>query len=368
MTDRKLTVILALTAGLPNLAHAQMRFGLPAAPGTPVLLGPVLGPAMTLSPTVAPLSGLPGVAPLSLGTPLTLNPVAGLTPARAIAAPAASAEAGALATGGAEVRKATSRGNLQALAASVAPKGKAAGTAKAMDALRAGFDAGRAAEPGGVSWFGGEIDPRIARAVQTMGGSAVGLSIYQEIYKNYGSTLRLETDRDPSANYDARLTWRGDQPVIQVTETLLNRESDEFAAAKIARAMAELYYKDFPASAEREYLTHAAMNQTFAELTGSGTRNWWDARKDRWEDGRSHVQAHYGSWKESLQLRKDRRQPVQDSTYFRWLGNGKASLSDLHNRGTISWSTYNQMSRYFDGIIQSQTSWLSNTGRWWSNP
>lgn len=367
MTDRKLTVILALAAGLPNAAHAQTRFGLPAAPGTPVIVGPVMTPALTLTPAVTPLSGLSSVAPLSLGTPLTLAPVAGLTPARAAALPVASG-AGPLATGAAPSRKATSRGNLRALAASVAPKGRNAGTAKTMDALRAGFDAGRAAEPGGVSWFGGDIDPRISRAVQAMGGSAVGLSIYQEIYRNYAATLRLETDRDPSASYDARLTWRGDQPVIQVTDTLLSRESDQFAAAKIAKAMAELYYKDFPASAEREYLTHAAMNQTFAELTGSGTNNRWDSRRDRWEDGRSHVQAHYGSWKESLQLKHDRYQKIQSSTYFKWLGNGKASLEDLYNRGSLSWSQYNQMKDYFDGVVRSQTDWLRNTGRWWSNP
>lgn len=363
--DRKLTVIFAL-ATAPSLAFAQARVVLPPVPGGPIL--PIVAPVLNLTPTLTTLQVAPGGI-LTPAAPLTLAPAAGLRLAPAAGIVTAVGGPAGLATGGQAKEKVTARGNLQALATSVAPKGRAAGSSKVMDGLRIGFDAGRAAEPGSVS-FGGDIDPRIARAVGAMAGSAVGLSIYQEVYNKHAATLRLETDTAWNANYDARLVWRGNAPVIQVTETLLNRESDAFIASKIAKAMAEVYYKDFPASAEREYLVHAAMIQTFADLTGSGTGNRWDDRSDRWKDGRSETQAHYASWKESLQLKNDRGQDIQNSTYFRWIGgqNGQMSLWDQLRLGRISRSAYNQMSSYFNSVTRSETDWLRNTGRWWSNP
>lgn len=364
--DLKLTVLFALAAA-PSLAHAQARVVLPPVPGV-TAVPMIVAPALTLLPTLTPPQVAPGGL-LAPAAPLTLSPAAGLQLAPAARVLAAEGGPAGLASAGRSKERVTARGNLQALATSVAPKGQAAGHSKVIDGLRIGFDAGRAAEPGSVS-FGGDIDPRISRAVRAMAGSAVGLSIYQGVYNKHAATLRLETDAASNASYDARLVWRGNAPVIQVTETLLKRESDAFIASKIAKAMAEVYYKGFPASAEREYLVHAAMIQTFADLTGSGTGNRWDDRADRRNDGRSETQAHYASWKESLQLKNEWAQDIQNSTYFRWLGgqNNQPTLRDRYNRGSISRNTYYQMNHYFDSVTRSETDWLRNSGRWWSNP
>ncbi len=361
--ERRLTPIaLALSVIMPALANAQMKFVptvIPGGIGLPP--APVTGSVMPIAPNV--MTGMTTIVSpkTTLTTPLTLVPTAGLLRAKAgvVGLAGGNAKSESLAT------PVTMKGRLQQLATAVTPKPGA--VSKDADvSLQRFWSAGAiaAAEPDFLSFGGGNVDSRIATALKTIGGSAIGLSIYREIYNKYGGTLQLRVDNNPSATYDAKTTFEGSNPVITVTDNLLRRESAEFAGSYITREMAHLYYSAFPASVERDYLADSAMVRTYAETTGSN--NWrWDTRRDRYESGRYAMQSFFQSWREASNDYYARGRNIQDSPFFRYLqGNGGKTLEQQYYAGTISATTYRQMSDYFRQMAQSENDWLrGNEGR-----
>ncbi|MBI5200944.1 MAG: hypothetical protein HY925_05105 [Elusimicrobia bacterium] len=359
-------IALALAVVMPAVANAQVSKFVPiVVPGTLGLPpAPVTGPAMTLSPNLSVLPTVSGKSVLAnptVASPLAINPILvpkRLPPVNPLAVSGA-AKAEAPANG------VTMQARLQNLASSVAPKPGV--VAKDADVSLQKFwsqGAIAAAEPDFRMFGGGNLDPRIGTALQTMGRSAVGLSIYREIYNKYGGSLQLRVDNDPSATYDARTTFEGPNPVITVTDNLLRRESAEFASSYIAREMAHLYYSAFPASVERDYLANSAMVRTYAELTSSNNR-WWDTRRDRWQDGRYSMQSFFKSWREASVDYYARGRNIQESPFFRYLqGGSNRTLEQLYYDGRIDAGTYRQMSDYFRQMARSEYDWLrGNEGR-----
>lgn len=389
--DRRLyTVVLALAAGIPQSAFAQTRMVVAPLPVAAVPVAPI-GAALKLAPGMA---GAPALRLPTVGVSPTLAPVAGvrLSPAAAPLALPAAAPGGAVAAGrvaagrgaiaprhagsgvapagakaGAAAQAVTARGSLGNLAATVAPKDAAAAPAAALDGLRRFFDAGAgaAADEIGAMSFSGYLDPRVSNALEALGRTAVGLSVYREIYNKYGGTLQLRVDSDPNASYDTRLVWEGGNPVIQLSDKLVRRESREFVASFIAREMAQLYYGSFPESVERDYLAHSVLVRSYAEMTNSDIRGgWWDTRRDRWQNGRYAMQSYYGSWKEAVNDYFRRGGRIQDSPFFRFLqGSNGRTLEQLYHSGSINYQTYGQMSDYFRQIAQSEVDWIGSTGR-----
>lgn len=355
MKRRLSPVALALAFAFPAVAGAQMKFTptpvIPGVIGLPPV--PVTGAAMTLAPNVMTQATL-AMPKTTLATPLTLVPAAGLSRAK----PGAVAGAGAQTPAGAAV---TMKGRLQQLASSVSPKPGAVSRNAGVSLQRFWTAGAQAAAEPDFMMFGGNLDPRIATSLQTLGHSAVGLSIYQNIHNKYGGSLQLRVDNNPSATYDARVSFEGSNPVITVTDNLLRRESAEFAGSFIAREMAQLYYGSFPASVERDYLAHSAMVRTYAEITGSNN-NWWDRRRDRYQDGRYAMQSFFQSWREASNDYYARGRNIQDSPFFRYLqGNGGQTLEQQYYAGTITPGTYREMSDYFRQMGQAEYDWLRNS-------
>lgn len=338
---------LAPLAGISGLSPARMpMLSQPAGLSLPApTMNPTLAPALT--PTIRPLPALTVASPaLSIGAQ------------NAMPAQTLKGETGAaLSKTGAEIIQ-------------------AAGRPGAEDAFGATLDR-LFDSPGGPG--GGKAsfrspdqleDARINQALGLLGRSSVGASVYREIYNRWGSRLTIHVDNDPRASYDSRLIEDAQAPKIFLTESLL-RESPEAVAAYIARAMAHLYYAEFPESAERSYMAYGVMVRTFAEITDSGlnsTGGWWDTARDQRSGGAYAIQRYYGSWKEAAQSGDPRY-----SAFFRFLQTGddsqtgpnaKLSLLDQYYRGLIDYTTYWRMTRYFNQITRSETQWLNDTGRW----
>jgi len=218
-------------------------------------------------------------------------------------------------------------------------------------------------------------DRRIQAALKTLGRSRIGLDLYQNVYKRYGSNLGIRVDDDPSASYDARILRENGRPILLLSEKLVDKESSEFIAAVIAREFTELYLESFPASTERVYLGYGNMVRVFAELTESGMARygyWWNTGKDQRQGDAYTAQRFYGSWREAVELQAGGGKAV-DSAFFRFLRDrdnadsdprARQSLYDQYRAGVISYDEFRRMTDYFDAYVRDESAWLANTGRW----
>lgn len=355
---------LAAAVVLAPAAHAQYNRVPGAARVLPAMSLPA---AAVLSPLRAPTLGALAAPSLRPSAPV-LAPMASPIAAPAVGLPAAAALPAA------PVAKAPVSDSLSGIVSAVdAAKAGPSGVERAGLTLGNFFDAGGFGRGSGPEAFrppDGREDRRINAALQALGRSPVGLSVYQHVYQKHGSALSIKVDDDRNASYDARLVREDGRPVLYLTESLVNGPV-EATAAFIAREFADLYFEDFPVSAERAYMSYGVMTRTFAEMTNSDLASngyAWDHSRDRYDGGAYVLQRYYGSWKEATQSRDPRA-----SAFFRFLQSiddsnadprAKLSLRQQYDRGLISYSTYRQMRDYFDGIVRSEVDWLGNTGRW----
>lgn len=352
---------LAAAFALAPAAHAQYLRAPAQLRAVPMLAMPA---APAFSPLRAPTLGALA-APSMLPAAPVLSP-----PAASLAAPAGGMPAAALPE--APTAKAPVSDSLSGIVSAVdAAKAGPSGVERAGLTLSNFFDAaGGGSGPQAFRPPDGREDRRINAALQALGRSPVGLSVYQHVYQKHGSALSIKVDDDRNASYDARLKFEDGRPVLYLTESLVNGPA-EATAAFIAREFADLYFESFPASAERAYMSYGVMTRAFAEMTNSDLASngyAWDHSRDRYDGGAYVLQRYYGSWKEATQSGDPRA-----SAFFRFLQSiddsnidprAKLSLRQQYDRGLISYSTYRQMRDYFDGIVRSEVDWLGNTGRW----
>ncbi|MFH2201973.1 MAG: hypothetical protein ABIJ96_02555 [Elusimicrobiota bacterium] len=220
----------------------------------------------------------------------------------------------------------------------------------------------------------GPEDRRINRALARLADSPVGLDLYTYVYQNYN--LEIMVDDDRNASYDARLDRGSGRDILYLTRSLVNNESKEVVAAYIAREMSDLYFETFPESAERGYMAYSNMVRVFAELTDSGLArygHWWDTGKDQRVDGAYAMERYYGSWKEAVHDYYYAGRSIQRSPFFGFLKQsddsnaGSAShrsLSERYRRGEITYRRYYEMKDYFKRMVDSETEWIGDTGRW----
>ncbi len=218
-------------------------------------------------------------------------------------------------------------------------------------------------------------DRRIDAAFRRLMESPIGLDMYTYIYENYGDSMEIKVDDSRGADYDARLVYERGIPVIQLTESLVDNESSEMIAAYVARELTELYMRDFPESAERNYMAFSNMGRVFAELTDSGRSRygyWWDTGKDK-HSGEAYVmERFYGSWKEAVTDNYNYGKRIQDSPFFKYLKewggdnigrDSKLTLWQLYRRGRITGRKYREMRDYINQFVDTEQSWLNDTGR-----
>lgn len=295
--------------------------------------------------------------------------VRGVPPAVEAAAPVAASLPAVPAEGKPAVRTLESAGK------DIAEARKAKNHSAFGDRLKGLFDgtSRRAAAPVSIEDFrmpDWSEDRRINRALRRLADSSIGVDLYKYVDANH--SLEILVDDDHSADYDARLEKRDGRTILYLTENLVDRESPEAVAAYIAREMSELYFESFPASAERTYMGYSNMVRVFAELTNSGRAAnyyWWDTDLDQWKEGAYAMRRYYGSWKEAV---TDYGRDAARSPFFRWLESGdgvktdpaaRRSLYARYRAGEISSETYREMGRYFDSIRESESRWLTGTGR-----
>lgn len=260
------------------------------------------------------------------------------------------------------------------------PGKREAGVAAAQSTLGRMFDGAGRSRPGAVStkdfrppsW---SEDRAINKAIARLSQSPIGADIYKYVYDNHRD-LRILVDDDKSAVYDARLDQRSGKPVIYLTEALVRKQSAEVVAAYLAREMSDLYFAAFPASAERGYMAYSNMVRAYAELTNSGQasrRYWWDTGRDQWTGEAYAMQRYYGSWKEAVADYQHQGRDIRNSPFFRFLQGrddsnadplSKLSLPELYRQGKITWARYQEMNTYYAQFLGSETSWLSQSGRW----
>lgn len=380
-----LAVLLASPAAAgPFTAAAPVgRSALPLPPGmffSPALspsLAPLVTPSFLVTPSAVSLTSVlpsPALPTLTPALPAAVRPLA-IAAAMPAAAAAPQAAASAKAAG------AVVRASLAETAGAIAqskPSQRHGAASAASNALFDGMKARSAVN--GVAAFSRppdwSEDRRINAAIAKLNESSVGRDIYANIYQNHPG-LRIVVDDAPGANYDARLTRdAAGRPILNLTESLVDRQSAETVAAYMAREMSDLYFESFPASAERGYLSYSNMARVFAELTGSGLRSngyWWNTSKDQYSDGRYAMQSYYGSWREAVIENATIRKDIRDSAFFQFLQGrddsntdprAKLSLYQQYRRGLITRATYNEMNNYFFTFAASESNWLNNSGRW----
>jgi len=370
----RLALVAALFVAAP--AHAG-----PAAVAALTRSALPLPPGMLFMPTLTNLS-TPRFAltPSPVAFQATLPMVPMLTPTLPrIALPSVAVALPALAAPAAVAAQAPVRAALAETVRSIADAKPAQRPAAAQAAAASMFDgmksrgAVNAVEPQRTpDWW---EDQRINRAIELLNTSPIGRDLYAQIYQNHRD-LRIQIDETPGANYDARLVRDGGQKVLYLTKALANTQSAEVVAAYLAREMSDLYFESFPSSAERGYMAYSNMTRVFAELTGSGLARqgyWWNRSKDQRVDGTYAMERYYGSWREAVQQDYSGRTRLRDSAFFNFLkgrddsnpeGRAKLSLREQYDRGLISYSTYQEMDRYFSTIVGSEVNWLNGSGRW----
>jgi len=218
-------------------------------------------------------------------------------------------------------------------------------------------------------------DRRINRALRTLYDSETGGALYDDIRRNH-SELKIRVDTDRESYYDARMRWEDGSPVLYLTESLVDNDSKEVVAAYIAREFTDLYFNDFPASAELNYLAHGSMLRVFAELTDSGMERynyWWDQSKDQRVGNSYAMESYYSSWKQAAYDRARYGTSIGRSEFFEYLKDQDISNKDPNSRktvrqhyrdGNITYSQYRDFTRQFDELTEAESSWFGNTGRW----
>lgn len=347
------------------------RMSVSVAPSLKATLAPALSVAPGLNAALAPASA-------RFSGPAAAASPAAAAPAQLRALPAPPGTPAARAQGrAAAAGKAPMRGALAQTGERLARKsGLGAVLGKLFDGfgdlMNASFvDGPEAARP--PDW--GE-DQRIERAFRRLSDSAVGKDLYAYVYNQYGATLKLRVDDAPGAKYEARLAWENGQPVIYLAESMVDRQSPEVAAAYLARELSEAYFKDFPESADRNYMSFSNMVRVYAELTDSGLSrygHWWDTGRDQWTGDAYAMQRYYGSWKEAVAEQSRGGKAVRSSAFFeflrQWGGDNlgqdsRLTLTQLYRSGRISYAKYREMNEYFQQFVGSEESWFSQTGRW----
>jgi hypothetical protein len=128
----------------------------------------------------------------------------------------------------------------------------------------------------------------------------------------------------------------------------------------MTRELADLYYRNFPASAERGYLSYAAMLQTFAE-----TARAWEPDLER----------YFLSWKDAVKNHYYRRYPrLEDSPFFRDFlmtvddsnaePAAKLTIAEQYRRRMMTLGEYHANESYIRALHQSHVDWLRGRG-WW---
>ncbi len=354
----------AFAVGAPRLAPTRvLPLGSLRAPM--ILAGPTALAPMSL--TNAGLNLAPRVALPTVVAPMVAGPSVSLP---LPAAPGISALAGP----SAESQELGSKGVLSRATREV---GLAITAGKPVETpLNALFDAAAGPSALDIRPPDGSEDRRINRALQALGNTPVGLSVYRAVYQKYGANLTIRVDDDRNASYDARVSRENGRPVLDLTESLVDNNSAEAVAAYIAREMADLYYEDFPVSAERGFLSYSVMVRAYAEMTNSDLSAYgyaWDTQRDQKASGTPVIQRYYGSWKTAVQdTGRGWGQSIQQSEFFRFIQTrddsnieprSKLSLRQQYDRGLISRSQYNEMIGYFNSITRSEIQWISDSGR-----
>jgi hypothetical protein len=405
MSKTSLGLLSAVSLLLPAVSPAAARVVVGAAARSATIAPAPLGAFR--APLVSPRAGAPTlIAPslnLEAGLPASLpvlqEGLAVKAPPAAHAAPAAVKTArtavvprafkplpgvtreGKTASPSPINRKSPVRGSLETEANSAAPLAK-----KGLAGAR--FEAGRLFDGTGrlgrlvnaadaQAWRNPDWseDRRINRALSALYDSETGGALYNDIRRNHDNLrIRIDTDRD--AYYDARMRWEDGKPVLYLTESLVDNESKEAVAAYIAREFTDLYFLDFPASVELNYLAHGSMLRVFAELTDSGLERygyWWDRNKDQRVGNAYAFESYYDSWKKAAYNHARYGTDIRRSEFYRYLRdddvsnkdpNSKKTVRDHYRDGTLSYSQYRRFSREFSDLTEAEASWFGDTGRW----
>jgi hypothetical protein len=159
--------------------------------------------------------------------------------------------------------------------------------------------------------------------------------------------------------------------VLQLTEELVDRAPSYAVAAYIVRELSDLYYRDYPLSLERGYMSYSNMVRAFAELTNSGMRAydfaWAETYDHRNSGGRLIIKTYYDSWRSAAVS-----QLPQESDFFAFLKRhddsnveaaSKLSILERFQRGDISYPQYLQRQREFERLAREERAWLDSTGR-----
>ena len=126
----------------------------------------------------------------------------------------------------------------------------------------------------------------------------------------------------------------------------------------MVRELADAYYRSFPASAERGFLSYAAMVQTYAETARA------------WEPD---VQRYFESWRDAVKGVDEGRYPsLPYSPFFRDFlttiddsntePRAKLTLREQYLRGMITLGDYNNYQSYIATLRRSHADWLSSKG------
>lgn len=348
-----------LSAGMAHNAHAAGA-GRISGPGLSTVraagrIGPRLGRSMPSSLRPASAPGLP------------------LSSIRASLGAAASAQGASRSAAVATGRTGQSLSRIGSAMESALNRSETGERAAALAAD--GFDGGDSRGPGsGGANFRSPDDREdgyINSALEALGRSKVGVDVYRQVYKQHGVNLTIHIDDDPNASYDARLVRQDGRPRIYLTQGLVRNASPEAVAAYLAREMSDLYFEDFPESAERGYMAYSMMVRSFAEMTNSDLNSHdgaWDSSRDQRSGGVYVIERLYDNWKEAVTRHSD----VRNSAFFAFLQTrddsnvgvrSKMSLRQQYDQGLITYSHYSEMDRYFMKNVQSEERWLRDTGR-----
>ena len=402
MRKTSLTMLSAVSLLLPGVAPAAARVVMGAAARSatiaPAPLGgiraPLIAPGFGAPSLIAPSmnldAGLPTLLPvLEAGLPAPTAPL----PAVAAAAPAIAPHAsvaprtlkalpGSPAAAVSPInRKNPVRRSLAARAERTAPLDQ-----KSLNTAR--FEAGRLFDGNGnlraavnaadvQDWRNPDWseDRRINRALESLYRSAAGTDLYNDIRRNHAQ-LRIRVDTDRNSNYDARMRWEDGNPVLYLTESLVDNESKEVVAAYIAREFTDLYFNDFPASVELNYIAHGTMLRVFAELTDSGRSRdgyWWNRSKDQRVGNAYAMESYYGSWKKAVYDQVRFGADVRNSEFFEYLRdqdvsnkdpNSSKTLRRHYREGTLTYDQYRRFAGQFSDLNQAESAWFGDTGRW----
>ncbi len=387
-------VALLLPAVSPAAARVVVGAAARSATFAPTPLGslraPLVVPGMTapslIAPTLSLNTGLPTSLPiLEAGLPVTLSPKTVVQSAerQMKPLPGIRTKAGPIAEAAPNNRKA--KNPVRRVLEQTAKQSKAIAKTNLTGArIQAGrlFDGtgklrGTVNAADAQNWRNPDWseDRRINKALQALYNSETGTALYDDVRRNQPNLrIRIDTDRD--SYYDARMRWEEGNPVLYLTESLVDNESKEAVAAYIAREFTDLYFIDFPASVEMNYLAHGSMLRVFAELTDSGLSQynyWWDQSKDQRVGNAYAFESYYGSWKTAAYNKARYGTAIRRSEFFKYLRdqdisnkdpNSSKTIHQHYQAGSINYSTYRKFARQFGELTDAEASWFGNTNRW----